>query len=58
MDLGRLYLDPLVLPVAVEPEVGAWFLDSVRTLRATYGPQLHLTGGLSNVSSGCPSAGS
>jgi len=52
--LGALHVDPLVLPVAVEPEVGAWFLEAVRTLRATHGPQVHLTGGLSNVSFGLP----
>lgn len=54
MALGALHVDPLVLPVAVEPEVGAWFLDAVRTLRTTYGPTIHLTGGLSNVSFGLP----
>lgn len=54
MALGALHVDPLVLPVAVEPEVGAWFLEAVRTLRATYGPEIHLTGGLSNVSFGLP----
>ncbi len=52
--LGDLHVDALVLPVAVEPEVGAWFLEAVRTLRATYGPAIHLTGGLSNVSFGLP----
>jgi len=54
MALGALHVDSLVLPVAVEPEVGAWFLEAVRTLRATYGPAIHLTGGLSNVSFGLP----
>ncbi|MFH1474740.1 MAG: dihydropteroate synthase [Chloroflexota bacterium] len=54
MVLGALHVDPLVLPVAVEPEVGAWFLEAVRTLRATYGPAIHITGGLSNVSFGLP----
>jgi 5-methyltetrahydrofolate--homocysteine methyltransferase len=52
--LSALHVDPLVLPVAVEPEVGAWFLEAVRTLRATFGPEIHLTGGLSNVSFGLP----
>jgi 5-methyltetrahydrofolate--homocysteine methyltransferase len=52
--LAALHVDPLVLPVAVEPEVGAWFLEAVRTLRATFGPEVHLTGGLSNVSFGLP----
>jgi 5-methyltetrahydrofolate--homocysteine methyltransferase len=51
---GRLHVDPLVLPVAVEPEVGAWFLEAVSTLRATLGQEIHLTGGLSNVSFGMP----
>jgi 5-methyltetrahydrofolate--homocysteine methyltransferase len=54
MALSALHVDPLVLPVAVEPEVGAWFLEAVRTLRSTYGPEIHLTGGLSNVSFGMP----
>ena len=54
MALGALHVDPLVLPVAVEPEVGTWFLEAIRTLRATYGPAIHLTGGLSNVSFGLP----
>jgi 5-methyltetrahydrofolate--homocysteine methyltransferase len=52
--LGSLHLDPLVLPVAVEPEVGAWFLEAVRELRAAFGTEIHLTGGLSNVSFGLP----
>jgi len=54
MALSALHVDPLVLPVAVEPEVGAWFLEAVRTLRANLGPTVHLTGGLSNVSYGMP----
>jgi 5-methyltetrahydrofolate--homocysteine methyltransferase len=54
MALGDLHVDPLVLPVAVEPEVGAWFLEATRALRATFGPEIHLTGGLSNVSFGLP----
>jgi 5-methyltetrahydrofolate--homocysteine methyltransferase len=52
--LGALHVDPLVLPIAVEPEVGSWFLEATRTLRATFGEEIHLTGGLSNVSFGLP----
>ena len=52
--LSGMYVDPLVMPVAVEPEVGSWFLDAVRMLRERYGPEIHLTGGLSNVSFGLP----
>jgi 5-methyltetrahydrofolate--homocysteine methyltransferase len=54
LGLPALHVDALVLPVAVDPEVGAHFLDAVRALRAAFGTQLHLTGGLSNVSYGLP----
>ena len=54
ISLGGMHVDPLVIPVAVEPEVGAWFLEAVATIRSTYGPEIHLTGGLSNVSFGMP----
>jgi cobalamin-dependent methionine synthase I len=54
LDLSQLYLDPLVIPVGVEPEAGAWYLEAVRRLREHFGPQIHLTGGLSNVSFGLP----
>jgi cobalamin-dependent methionine synthase I len=54
LGLGDLFVDALVLPVAVDSEVGRYFLDAVRALRAAFGPELHLTGGLSNVSFGLP----
>jgi hypothetical protein len=50
----RLYVDPLVLPVAVEPDAPGHVLDAARRLRAEYGDTIHLTGGLSNVSFGMP----
>jgi 5-methyltetrahydrofolate--homocysteine methyltransferase len=52
--LDALHVDALVLPVAVDPEVGGFFLDAVRGLRAAFGAGIHLTGGLSNVSYGLP----
>ncbi len=52
--LGDLFVDPLVLPVGMDPEVGGSFLDAVRALRSAFGPDLHLTGGFSNVSFGLP----
>jgi 5-methyltetrahydrofolate--homocysteine methyltransferase len=52
--LDDLFVDALVLPVAVDPEVGLHFLDAVSALRGAFGPALHLTGGLSNVSFGLP----
>lgn len=49
-----LYLDPLVLPIAVAPRNGLDFLEAVRELRRVLGDQVHLTGGLSNLSFGLP----
>jgi cobalamin-dependent methionine synthase I len=49
-----LYVDPLVLPVAVEPDAPGHVLETARQLRAEYGDTIHLTGGLSNVSFGMP----
>jgi cobalamin-dependent methionine synthase I len=54
--LGDLYIDAIVLPVAVsmDGESGKHFLDAAAKLRAELGPDVHLTGGLSNVSFGMP----
>jgi cobalamin-dependent methionine synthase I len=52
--LNDVYIDPLVFPIAVERNYGNHYLDAVRALRETYGDELHITGGLSNVSFGLP----
>jgi 5-methyltetrahydrofolate--homocysteine methyltransferase len=49
-----LYVDPLVLPVAVEPDAPGHVLETARRLRERYGSAIHLTAGLSNVSFGMP----
>jgi len=51
---AALHVDPLVIPVAVNPEAGAEFLEAVRRIRDTFGVEIHITGGLSNVSFGMP----
>lgn len=48
-----IYLDPLVFPVGAGPEFGAHFLDAVKELRRRF-PDVHIFGGLSNVSFGLP----
>jgi hypothetical protein len=50
----RIHLDPLVIPVAVNPEAAAGFLAAVGRLRESLGPEIHIGGGLSNVSFGMP----
>ncbi len=52
--LDRLHVDPLVLPVAVDPGHGVAYLDAVRAVRERFGERIHVTGGLSNVSFGLP----
>ena len=48
------HVDLLVLPVAVDAEAGNAFLEAARRFRAAHGPEVRLTGGLSNVSFGLP----
>jgi 5-methyltetrahydrofolate--homocysteine methyltransferase len=49
-----MYVDPLVLPVAVAPEAPGHVLEAARQLRDEYGSSIHVIGGLSNVSFGLP----
>jgi len=51
---GDVYVDPLVFPVATDSNNAQSFLDSVVSIRKAYGPDVHITGGLSNVSFGMP----
>ena len=52
--LADVYVDCLVFPIAVSPGYGNHYLDAVRQVRELYGPDVHITGGLSNVSFGLP----
>ena len=47
------FLDPLVFPVGAGPDYGKHFLDAVKELRQRF-PEVHIFGGLSNVSFGLP----
>jgi hypothetical protein len=49
-----VYVDPLVFPVATDSNNGKAFLDAVAAIRRQYGPEIHISGGLSNVSFGMP----
>ena len=52
--LSDVYVDCLAMPIAVDPEFGVHYLDAVSQIRDAYGTELHITGGLSNVSFGLP----
>ena len=51
---GDIYVDPLVFPIAVGPQFGLHCLDAIRELRAAFGAEVHITGGVSNASFGIP----
>lgn len=48
------HVDLLVLPVGVDSEAGNTFLGAAGRFRDAHGPDVRLTGGLSNVSFGLP----
>ncbi len=50
-----VFIDALVFPISVSSPYGSHYLDAVSKLRKIYGPEVHITGGLSNVSFGIPS---
>jgi len=52
--LDLLYVDPLMFPISVDGDFGHHVLDAIRAIRARYGPEIHITGGMSNVSFGLP----
>ena len=52
--LSDVYVDCLVMPISVDSRNGCHYLDAVAEVRKTYGPEIHITGGLSNVSFGLP----
>ncbi len=54
MSLADAHVDPLVFPASVDSANGRAFLDSVAAIRNDFGEEIHLSGGLSNVSYGLP----
>ena len=52
--LSDIFIDPLLFPVSVDTVYGPHGLDAIRALRARFGPDIHITGGMSNVSFGIP----
>ena len=52
--IGDLYIDPLVFPISVDSRFGNHCFDAIRSLRARFGDEAHITGGMSNVSFGLP----
>ena len=54
VELDQIFVDPLVFPIAVDGEYGRHCLDAIAELRRRFGADIHITGGMSNVSFGLP----
>jgi 5-methyltetrahydrofolate--homocysteine methyltransferase len=54
LSVGDLFVDPLVLPVAVDGSSALFVFEAAQQLRVEYGDAIHVIGGLSNVSFGLP----
>jgi len=50
----RPVVDPLIIPIGVDPSAGTAYLDAVSTIRERFGDDIHITGGISNISFGLP----
>lgn len=50
---SSIYVDPLVQPISTDTEKGKMVLNAVRGIKGKY-PDIHITGGLSNISYGLP----
>ncbi len=50
---ASIYVDPLVQPISTDSNKGMMVLDAVRAIKAEF-PEVHITGGLSNISYGLP----
>ncbi len=54
IELSDMYIDPLFFPVSVDASYGPHALESISMLRERFGNEVHITGGMSNVSFGLP----
>jgi len=54
IDNGKIYFDPLVLPVSVAQEQAIESLNAIRMFKESFDPPVFTTIGLSNISNGAP----
>lgn len=52
--LNDIFVDPLFFPVSVDAAYGPHAFDAISGLRDRFGEDIHVTGGMSNVSFGLP----
>jgi 5-methyltetrahydrofolate--homocysteine methyltransferase len=49
-----IFVDPLYFPIAVDSNYGKHAFDAIAQVRAEFGDEIHIAGGMSNVSFGIP----
>ena len=54
IELSDIFVDLLVFPISVDSTFGTDYLNAVADLRQEFGQEIHIIGGLSNVSFGLP----
>tara|TARA_Y100000590_G_scaffold469965_1_gene661004 strand:- start:2240 stop:3280 length:1041 start_codon:yes stop_codon:yes gene_type:complete len=54
VSLKDVFVDAIVFLISVDPQNGNHYFNAVRSLREIYGSDIHIGGGLSNVSFGMP----
>ncbi|NQW20213.1 MAG: dihydropteroate synthase [Chloroflexi bacterium] len=54
MDKGDIFVDPLYFPIAVDANYGKHAFEAIEKIRAEFGDEIHIAGGMSNVSFGIP----
>ena len=54
VELRDVFVDAIVFPISVDSQNGNRYLDAVRSIRETYGNEVRIGMGLSNVSFGMP----
>jgi len=55
IDNGKIFFDPLILPVSVDQSQAQEALNTIKMLKESFEPQVMTTIGLSNISNGSPS---
>lgn len=54
MEKEDLFVDPLIFPIAVDSNYGNHVFDAMKLIRSEFGDEIHIAGGMSNVSFGIP----
>jgi len=50
----KCFLDPIVMPIAMDPRAVVTTLETIKNFRKIFGEKIHVIGGVSNVSYGLP----